>query len=102
MYQKILITLENGPADVAIVPHILELAGRFGSEVLLLHVADGFAARCFDQLKLAGVDLNFVLAVVPLNQTSTDVDQAASLAELHLQEHRVVKEAVSLAVEVGG
>ena len=53
MYQKILITLENGPADEAIVPHILELAGRFGSEVLLLHVADGFAARCFDQLKLA-------------------------------------------------
>ena len=53
MYQKILITLENGPADEAIVPHILELAGRFGSEVVLLHVADGFAARCFDQLKLA-------------------------------------------------
>lgn len=32
-----------------------------------------------DQLKLAGVDVNFVLAVVPLNQTATDVDQAANL-----------------------
>jgi hypothetical protein len=32
-----------------------------------------------DGLKLAGVDVNFVLAVVPLNQTVTDVDQAAGL-----------------------
>ena len=53
MYKKILIALENGPADETIVPHIAELAGHFGSEILLLHVADGFAARCFDQLKLA-------------------------------------------------
>jgi len=53
MYRKILIALENGPADETIVPHIMELAGHFGSEILLLHVADGFAARCFDQLKLA-------------------------------------------------
>lgn len=52
MYKKILITLENGPADETILPHIAELAGHFGSEILLLHVADGFAARCFDQLKL--------------------------------------------------
>ena len=56
MYKKILITLENGPADETILPHIADLAGRFGSEILLLHVADGFAARCFDQLKLAESD----------------------------------------------
>ena len=56
MYKKILITLENGPADETIIPHIAELATRFGSEILLLHVADGFAARCFDQLKLAESD----------------------------------------------
>jgi manganese transport protein len=53
MYKKILVTLENGPADETIIPHVAELAARFGSEILLLHVADGFAARCFDQLKLA-------------------------------------------------
>lgn len=53
MYKKILIALENGPADETIIPHVAELAGHFGSELLLLHVADGFAARCFDQLKLA-------------------------------------------------
>jgi manganese transport protein len=53
MYKKILITLENSPADETILLHIAELAANFGSEILLLHVADGFAARCFDQLKLA-------------------------------------------------
>ncbi len=53
MYRKILIALENGPADATLLPHIAELAGHFSSELLLLHVADGFAARCFDQLKLA-------------------------------------------------
>lgn len=53
MYQKILLTLDNSPADESILPHVLELADRFGSTVLLLHVADGFAARCFESLKLA-------------------------------------------------
>lgn len=53
MYRKILIALENGPADETILPHIAELAARFGAELLLLHVADGFAARCFEPLKLA-------------------------------------------------
>jgi len=53
MYRKILIALENGPADETILPHVAELAAHFGSKLLLLHVADGFAARCFDQLKLA-------------------------------------------------
>lgn len=53
MYKKILIALENSPADETILLHIAELAAHFGSEILLLHVADGFAARCFDQLKLA-------------------------------------------------
>lgn len=53
MYQKILVALENSRADDTLVPHIAELARRLGSELLLLHVADGWAARNFDQLKLA-------------------------------------------------
>lgn len=53
MYKKILVALENGRADDTLVPHIAELAGRLGSELLLVHVADGFAARNFEQLKLA-------------------------------------------------
>lgn len=53
MYKKILVALENGRADEAIVPHITELARRLGSELLLVHVADGFAARNFNHLQLA-------------------------------------------------
>ena len=53
MYKKILIALDNSPADTAILPHAAELASKFGAEILLLHVADGFAARCFDSLKLS-------------------------------------------------
>lgn len=52
MYRKILVALENSRADDTLVPHIAELARRLGSELLLVHVADGFAARNFDQLKL--------------------------------------------------
>ncbi len=53
MYKKILVALENGPADQTLVPHIARLVAALGSELLLVHVADGWAARNFDQLKLA-------------------------------------------------
>jgi manganese transport protein len=53
MYKKILIALDNGPADECLLPHVTELARRFHSELLLLHVADGWAARNFNKLKLA-------------------------------------------------
>ena len=52
MYKHILVALENGRADETLVPHVSELASRLGSALLLVHVADGFAARNFSQLKL--------------------------------------------------
>jgi len=56
MYRKILVALENSRADVSLLPHVAELAGRLGSELLLLHVADGWVARNFTHLKLAESD----------------------------------------------
>ena len=56
MYRKILVALENSSADKSLLPHITELARRLGSELLLVHVADGWVARNFDQLKLAESD----------------------------------------------
>jgi len=53
MYRKILVALENGPADETILPQVTALAQRLGSELLLLHVADGWVARNFNTLKLA-------------------------------------------------
>src|SRR5262245_36301313 len=56
MYRKILVALENSRADESLLPHVTELAGRLGSELLLVHVADGWVARNFAQLKLAESD----------------------------------------------
>ena len=53
MYKKILVALENSRADTALLPHVAELAGHFHSELLLLHVADGWVARNFERMKLA-------------------------------------------------
>jgi nucleotide-binding universal stress UspA family protein len=47
MYKRILVAVENSSADRTILSHVSELA-----ELLLVHVADGWAARNFDQLKL--------------------------------------------------
>jgi nucleotide-binding universal stress UspA family protein len=53
MYRKILVALENSRADQSLLPHITRLAKQLGSELLLVHVADGWVARNFNQLKLA-------------------------------------------------
>jgi len=53
MYKRILVALENGPADESLLPHVTQLATLLGSELLLIHVADGWVARNYDQLKLA-------------------------------------------------
>lgn len=53
MYRKILVAIDNSKADRSLIPHVAALAKLVGAKVLLIHVADGFAARNFDQLKLA-------------------------------------------------
>ena len=52
MYRSIVVAVENSPADRTILTHVRELAKLTGAELLLVHVADGWAARNFDQLKL--------------------------------------------------
>jgi nucleotide-binding universal stress UspA family protein len=52
MYKRILVAVENSSADRTILSHVSELARLTGAELLLVHVADGWAARNFDQLKL--------------------------------------------------
>ena len=52
MYKRILVPLENSPYDAAIVDHVRELARLHGSSLILMHVADGFAARNVKQLNL--------------------------------------------------
>jgi manganese transport protein len=53
MYRRILVALENSHADDSLLPHVADLARLCGAELLLFHVADGWAARHFEHLKLA-------------------------------------------------
>ena len=52
MYKRILVCLENSGTDAHIVEHIGPLAKLCGASVLLIHVADGWAARNIKQLDL--------------------------------------------------
>jgi manganese transport protein len=52
MYRRILVAIENSPADRTILGHVQTLAQLTGAELLLAHVADGFAARHFKDLDL--------------------------------------------------
>jgi nucleotide-binding universal stress UspA family protein len=52
MYRTILVAIENSPADRTILDHVRSLAALTGAELLLVHVADGWAARHFEDLKL--------------------------------------------------
>jgi nucleotide-binding universal stress UspA family protein len=52
MYKHILIAIENSEADRAVLAHIEPLARLTGARLLLVHVADGWAARHFNELKL--------------------------------------------------
>lgn len=52
MYRRILVAIENSRADQTILAHVTRLARLTGAELLLVHVADGWAARHFDELQL--------------------------------------------------
>ncbi len=53
MYQRILVPVENSAADQTILDHIKPFARLTGAQLLLVHVADGFVARNYNELKLA-------------------------------------------------
>jgi nucleotide-binding universal stress UspA family protein len=52
MYRNILVAIEHSDADDAILRHVEQLAKLTGASLLLVHVADGWVARHFDDLGL--------------------------------------------------
>jgi nucleotide-binding universal stress UspA family protein len=52
MYKTILVPVENRETDETILRHIRPLAKLTNAKLMLVHVADGWAARNFEQLKL--------------------------------------------------
>jgi nucleotide-binding universal stress UspA family protein len=47
MYKTILVTLDSSPTDQAIIEHVKQLATFTQGRVVLLHVANGWAARFY-------------------------------------------------------
>lgn len=52
MYRHVLVPLEHSPYDEAILAHVRALATLCGARVTLIHVADGWAARNMQALRL--------------------------------------------------
>ena len=52
MYKRILVPVEHSDADRTIIAHVQALAKMCGATLVLLHVADGWAARAYDELQL--------------------------------------------------
>lgn len=52
MYKHILVAIEHSDADRAVIEHVEQLARMTGARLLLVHVADGWAARAYNELNL--------------------------------------------------
>ncbi|HYT66542.1 MAG TPA: universal stress protein [Vicinamibacterales bacterium] len=52
MYSNILVAIEHSDADRTVIEHVQRLAKLTGASLLLVHVADGWVARHFDELAL--------------------------------------------------
>ncbi len=52
MYKTILIPVENRETDQTILRHIRPLARLANAKLMLVHVADGWVARNYEELKL--------------------------------------------------
>ena len=56
VYKTILVPVENRETDQTILRHIRPLARLMNAKLMLVHVADGWAARNYEQLKLQESD----------------------------------------------
>jgi nucleotide-binding universal stress UspA family protein len=52
VYRRILVAVEHSKADDTILAHVRQLAHLTGASLLLVHVADGWAARHYEDLDL--------------------------------------------------
>jgi len=82
MYETILVTLDGTPTDRAIIEHVKPLAKLVGSRVVLLHVADGWAARTYgpDALSPEITEDTAYLERVRAEFQSEGIDAKAELA----------------------
>ena len=92
MYKTILVTLDGTPTDRAIIEHVKALAKLADSKVVLLHVADGWAARTYgsdavsreileDTAYLAKINAEFQTAGIPAETEMAYGDPAKEIVK---------------------
>jgi len=82
MYKTILLTLDGTPTDRAIIEHVKPLAKLTQGSVVLLHVADGWAARTYgpDAISREITEDTAYLEKVRAEFQSDGIDAKAELA----------------------
>jgi nucleotide-binding universal stress UspA family protein len=92
MYKTILVTLDGTSTDRAIIEHVKPLAKLAGGRVVVLHVADGWAARTYgsdavsreileDTAYLAKVRSEFQAADIPADAEMAYGDPAREIVK---------------------
>jgi nucleotide-binding universal stress UspA family protein len=81
MYKTILVTLDGTVSDRALVEHIKLLAKQQQSRLVLLHVADGWAARTFGP---DAVSPEITEDTAYLNRVQSEFQSAGIPAEIQL------------------
>ncbi len=98
MYNTILVTLDNSPSDRVIIEHVKKLAALAGSRLVLLHVADGWAARTYGRDAVsAEVDEDTAY----LKQVQSEFQSAGIRADAELAYGEPAKEIVKWVREKG-
>ncbi len=98
MYKTILVTLDGTSVDRAIIEHVKELAKFMKSTVILLHVADGWAARTFGR---DAVSPEVTEDTAYLNQVRSEFQSAGIPAEAQLAFGEPLKEILKWVEQKG-
>jgi len=98
MYDKILVTLDGTETDRAIVEHVKQLAKLAHSRLVLLHVADGWAARTYGR---DAVSREISEDTAYLEKVRTEFETAGIPAEAELAYGEPAKEIIKWVKEKG-
>jgi nucleotide-binding universal stress UspA family protein len=98
MYKRILVAIENSPADRTIIDHVQLLARLAGASLLLVHVADGWAARHYDELQLRDSE-EMIADREYLNRLREELQAAGFAVETCLKTGDPARELVKLVRE---
>jgi nucleotide-binding universal stress UspA family protein len=98
MYKTILLTLDSTPTDRVIIEHIKKLAKFMQAKVILLHVADGWAARTFGP---DAVSPEVTEDTLYLNQVLSEFQSSSIPAEAQLAFGEPSKEIVKWVEQKG-